>query len=386
VPRPFGRSLDPLPEEDIGGYLLRLAAHLYMPLSTLVRALGLCDTGGYVISRRILLKSGTDLGRFAELARLTTAEVRALTLREWNDRYQPIETALALRRLNRDARYGTNGWLFAKTPRHCPSCLAGDGRRIQNQYGGAWKRIWRLPIAFACTEHQVFLSEGCGARHAERSGGIMLITSSAVTELHPSQCRLPALGELGRGSRPCGNRLDRPAENPAIRPTQRHLEIQRRISDQFGPDVAPSRAKRFLADIQLISVFLNRLPYEHWGEVDDAIRDAIADTASAYPDQSGSTIDAPPHDVVSTATLFAAAIEILADPQRQVDLLQLTYSRARHTIALRALEKAWARSSPHCTPAVHQNLVGAVTDLWARYGEKHAHVLQSILDTVTPSR
>lgn len=379
--RPFGRSLDPLPEEDIGGYLLRLSAHLCMAPSTLLRTTGLSERGGPQVVRQLLLHA--ELGEFAKLARLTLAEARALTVIGWKERYEPINTALVLRSPGRESRAGMYNWMYAGTARHCPTCLAGDSSAIQNAYGGAWRRIWRLPIAFACIEHELFLAEGCGSEHARRLGMLLLIPGASISDMHPAQCRLPRPGEHGRGSTPCGARLD-DAGTATIRPGQRHLDIQRKILDHLGPDTTPAQARRFFTDLRLIAALLNRVPFERWSAIDPAVHQAIAGTIAAYVAKPAG-LDTPPLDVVSTATLLSAATTILEQPERQAELLNLAYSSTRGP-GLRSLEKVWARHAPHATPDVQKNLVAAITTRWARYGPKYEHGLRAILDVVAPQR
>lgn len=58
-----------------------------------------------------------------------------------------------------------DSWLFNDSPRYCPRCLAGDGSTVQQKYGGPWKKVWQLPIAFLCPDHRAYLHHGCPRKH-----------------------------------------------------------------------------------------------------------------------------------------------------------------------------------------------------------------------------
>ncbi|MGH3614766.1 MAG: TniQ family protein [Pseudonocardia sp.] len=81
-------------------------------------------------------------------------------------------------------------WLFTRSTRYCPDCLAGDDTQLGRELGGAWRRTWRLPVVFACTEHRRFLDHHCPACqqpvHVKRGTGHSRWTT---TSLHPTQCR-----------------------------------------------------------------------------------------------------------------------------------------------------------------------------------------------------
>ena len=159
IGRPLARSLDPLPGESVGGYLLRLACRLRLSPIRLARL-----TGGTrhlttsQLGRTLLLD--LDVQGFAHATRLSNDEAAALTLIPWADRYLPVARSLAAA-----PRSSREDWLFNDLPRYCPQCLAGDCSPVQQQYGGPWKAVWRLPIAFACPEHEVFLQHRCPQGH-----------------------------------------------------------------------------------------------------------------------------------------------------------------------------------------------------------------------------
>lgn len=201
--RPLGRSLDPLPEESLGGYLLRLSHRLRLSPMQLARLTGSVKRpASTVLSRRLLLD--LDTNTFARATRLTETEGERLTLRPWADRYPPISRSLA-------AVKSFDSWLFNDSPRYCPQCLAGDGTPVQQKYGGPWKKVWLLPIAFLCPDHLTFLRHGCPRNH-QGHRVTPLFAGVKHVDLHPAECRLPDTGinhGPGLARTPCRTRLDR---------------------------------------------------------------------------------------------------------------------------------------------------------------------------------
>lgn len=180
------RSLDPLPGESLGGFLLRLSYRLSISPLRLAVLTG-CPTGRFSAIGWESLFS-LDLERFAQVARLTVPEATALTFRPWMGRYPPIGHSWS----SSAGQGGTGNWLAMRGIRYCPACLAGDGSTVQRCYGGPWKKYWLLPVAFACPFHRVFLREGCPHGHLfqgalGRRG--TLIGGTRETALHPAQCR-----------------------------------------------------------------------------------------------------------------------------------------------------------------------------------------------------
>ena len=97
--QPLPRSLAPLPDESIVGYLLRLACRLAVSPLDLARMAGWLEgrRGGLAhLSRKLLLELGQeDAGSFAQLTRLTVSEAHSLTLGSWKGHYPPIQRSLA---------------------------------------------------------------------------------------------------------------------------------------------------------------------------------------------------------------------------------------------------------------------------------------------------
>src|SRR6266511_5106670 len=102
------------------------------------------------------------LRRFAHATRLTDGEATALFLSGYAERYPPARA-----RPEPTGRCGGSGrlhlgqWLFLRSTRYCPDCLAGDGSDLQRRHGGGWRRAWRLPVVFACTAHRRYLQHRC---------------------------------------------------------------------------------------------------------------------------------------------------------------------------------------------------------------------------------
>jgi hypothetical protein len=150
------RSLHPLPDESLIGFMLRISHRLdERPTQLAIRA-GITPhlTRDEPVPQSPLLRlppaSAEDLAR---LTKLDPDTVHALTLEPYHRRYPPV--ADELRRTSRDpqARGAKTTWLTLASTR----CLAGDTSQVQQRHGGAWKRQWHLPVVFACLEHHCFL-------------------------------------------------------------------------------------------------------------------------------------------------------------------------------------------------------------------------------------
>lgn len=211
--RPLLRSLDPLPDETLSGYVLRLSHRLCIAPAQLVKRTGLgtsTDAGTKVF--RIAMSSVFRLERereerFTHTTRLSPDEVQALLLAPLGHRYGPLNPRYLktpdFSRVIRD-----NPWVLTDEIRYCPECLAGDGSEIEALHGGAWRRFWRLPVAFVCVRHRRLLRDRCpDCGELVHAGG----TNSMIARLnddglHPTQCRsTPTTAAKDRGVRPaCG--------------------------------------------------------------------------------------------------------------------------------------------------------------------------------------
>ncbi|MBT2480083.1 TniQ family protein [Streptomyces sp. ISL-94] len=209
--RPLGMSLEPLAGESLNGYLLRLAYRLHLEPNRLTRLLG-CGSGPEAkVSRRLHLDLRTNA--FARATRLTEAEGEQLTLRPWADRYPPISRSPAAVKV-------FDSWLFNDSPRYCPRCLAGDGSTVQQKYGGPWKKIWQLPIAFLCPDHRAFLHHGCPRNHKiSRVTPLFAGTKHAACTPPNAACRNPESStRRGSPTRPAkfaSTEFPAPGLNPA---------------------------------------------------------------------------------------------------------------------------------------------------------------------------
>ncbi|GHF91970.1 TniQ family protein [Streptomyces filamentosus] len=253
--RPLPRSLDPLPDEALTGYVLRLAHLLGTSPGAVAIRTGL--TGGrkenalFRIPMRLLHDLEYEQARlFARTTRLSPGEVGRLLASSLAGRYGPLNSRFTLR--SSAARMiNDNAWLLTRTPRYCPQCLTGDGSEIQRRHGGAWRLFWRLPPVFACPRHRRLLRIDCPACrrpvHAVEMNSI--IARPWDEDLHPTQCRSTSTPRtVGRLQPACGAQL---AESVGVVPetvsdpqTLEHLlGLQRRLLrllDPVGPVVTPS--------------------------------------------------------------------------------------------------------------------------------------------------
>ncbi|MFK0154782.1 TniQ family protein [Streptomyces sp. NPDC090493] len=259
--RPLARSLQPLPEESLPGYLLRLAFRLGRSPGRIAELCGISSGRQRRLTADHLLElPARSVASFAQASGLSEAEVRGLAL----NRYASTYPALRVKRGSESSQTSRKGyfgsvsdfysasWGVNFSSRFCPDCLAGDGSPVQAAYGGAWSLRWHLPVVFACTQHQRLLEFRCPACHdpinQSYEGRATLITQpSNSLRLHPLQCRNVISGGGDRTSRMriCGARLDQPAgHGPATRlPPADHvrlLDLQRRLNSLLFPLPAPA--------------------------------------------------------------------------------------------------------------------------------------------------
>ncbi|MFD0223239.1 TniQ family protein [Streptomyces hirsutus] len=208
--RPLARSLPPLPDESLPGFLLRLAFRLDTSPAELAVRTGLADRANLSVLPLPLLIGLTTERRhtFARMIKATDTEVDGMLLDIYSSRYPPA----------RPSPSGRNGlanqqhrWLFMHATRYCPQCLAGQDNPVEQAFGGVWKNSWRLPPVFACLAHRRFLEHECPAC---KSAILPTTTRSTVrhlprwreASLHPGQCRAFVDGQ-------CEHRLDRGTAN-----------------------------------------------------------------------------------------------------------------------------------------------------------------------------
>jgi hypothetical protein len=195
--RPLPRSLAPLADESLPGFLLRLAHRLDARPSVVVRRIGLVPATGHAHTGRLaaqnLLRIQPQAAmNVARTTRLTPQEVAGLTLTAYARTYKPVELSLTTAAAG-GSPVIRQPWILQSWSRFCPACLAGDASAIQRAHGGAWRLAWRLPVVFACPIHQRLLADSCpvcGSKpflgNGDRARLLPNLDSEAV---HPTRCR-----------------------------------------------------------------------------------------------------------------------------------------------------------------------------------------------------
>ncbi|MEU7205915.1 TniQ family protein [Streptomyces sp. NPDC045470] len=248
--RPLPRSLDPLDDETLVGFLLRLAHHNGTDPAQIATRMGLTETQGAaagIASPWLLADMDKPrLVRAARAAHLTVAEADKLLLSPMGLRY-----GLVSRRYSPWTDPGQLGrpsrWVYLRTSQYCPPCLAGDDSPIQRLYGGAWKRIWRFPVVFACSQHQQLLQRTCPVcRAPAQSAQTGIIARPATPDLHPAQCRsAPTAASGSRRGSVCGADLPRehsPRKKEDATSLKVLLALQQRLDVLLSAD-GPSTVK-----------------------------------------------------------------------------------------------------------------------------------------------
>ena len=328
---PLPRSLDPLPDESLPGYLLRLAHRLGLAPARVMQLTGLtAGRDGHQPARRSLMLhlDEAPAGAFARVTRLTAAEASQLCMGSMSGRYP-----WAAPRVTADKwgpRSLASPWVFTSATRYCPQCLAGDGSHIQQQHGGAWQKAWRLPVVFACPAHRRLLEHLCppaGSRPCPQRPGApaWLIPRAGDGGLHPAQCRAALKPQAaGRHARPCGARLDAPARAGEDSPVSDDLLALQgqllQLLDPEGPAAVmsvgqPATPAQYFADLRLVCSLINGAwPHSRnlitGPGMAESLDRYIASTGGAAP-RRHTLCDAPPLDARPGAALITAAIRIL---------------------------------------------------------------------------
>jgi len=278
APRPLARSLVPLPGESLPGLLLRLSFRLGVPVGQVAAITGLTPGTGNIPASRMLILDDAVTRAFAAATRLDPGEVTALTLAGLAGRYPPAGLAYLGRQRQPGGIFVKETWVLSRSTRYCPQCLAGDpDSPVQQQLGGAWRKLWRLPVVFACPEHQRLLEHACPAcgqpAHLRAThGGRLpsLIPMPAHAAIHPAACRhpQPAGGTARRRQlRTCGHLLTegRPAPQPEPPDTlgqvlqfQQHLL---ELLDPRGPAAAVSGGEQatpgeYFTDLRMLACLI----------------------------------------------------------------------------------------------------------------------------------
>ncbi|MEV8340685.1 TniQ family protein [Streptomyces niveus] len=239
--RPLPRSLAPLPDESLAGFLLRLAHHNNVSPGMIVRHTGLSTHRTALIEHisvsQQYLQTPEQAVEFARTTRLGQDEVPNLFLAPFGSRYGPLDGSLMRRPPERILH--SNRDVFRHWSRFCPGCLAGDSD-IERAHGGSWKRLWRLPPVFVCFTHRCFLRHSCSecGHLGLEVQGFSLIPRIKDEDLHPNQCRTVVDGAPDRlNASVCGARQDEaptPACSEAFLETA--LGLQRELLEVLNPD------------------------------------------------------------------------------------------------------------------------------------------------------
>lgn len=309
---PLPRSLDPLPEESLPGYLLHLSFRLGLTPAELGRLTGLTPTSGGYLPRRLLLRfTGLSLDEFTRITRLSRDEAVALTLGSWRDSYPPIHRWLP----SPDGPPSLmDKWILSGLVRYCPQCLAGDGSPVQREFGGAWKKEWHLGVIFTCPQHQCFLQHQCpqGGQPPDYDRRPGLIPQDGVRGLHPTECRYPRPPTAEKLRRPpCRARLDQ-APLPATRPTAQLLDLQHHILELLDSREDSPEAREYFSDLHLLTALITASwPHSRY-RVDSVYAPAV-DAEARTRRQSGTlrVHDTPPTDSVACGAVLAAAHSVL---------------------------------------------------------------------------
>lgn len=316
---PLPRSLDPLPGELLAGYVMRLAHRLDVAPDIVLRRSGLvhyqANTQAITRTALSLELPAPRMNDFQVATRLTAAEATALTLLPLAPRYPPIAQSLDVVRAGK--RVPALDWLFPAADRYCPDCLAGDGTPLQTDHGGPWRTDWRLPVIFACEDHQRFLEHLCPACRrplTDRPG--QLIARPTIAGLHPAQCRSP----LAHGSRRtqraaqlCGARLDRQPLGLAEFLPEALSAPQKKITAMLSPDTPEATASEYFTDLQMVSgLVMITWPKARSTAPDVDTRRTDLVLASRQDPSHSLHVSTPPQDARACASILLAADAILS--------------------------------------------------------------------------
>lgn len=132
--RRLARSLAPLPEESLPGFLLRLSYRLESSPRRITELFGLGQRHNNIAYAHLRTLPAALAQQLAHRAHVSMED--ALTLQRF------AETYPALRKVRADApRIGGTAlaqWTMTPSSRFCPECLRGNDSPVQNILGGAW--------------------------------------------------------------------------------------------------------------------------------------------------------------------------------------------------------------------------------------------------------
>ncbi|WP_369184940.1 TniQ family protein [Streptomyces sp. Y1] len=330
--RPLARSLAPLPEESLPGYLLRLSYRLNRSPVRVAELAGLGPVKANRLSTDLLLGLLPEAATaFGAAARLSPAEVAVLGLQRHQGAYPLLGTV----HRNRTAGSVTGSWAFTLSTRYCPACLTGDGSPVQRALGGAWKSTWHLPVVFACPSHGTLLKHRCWKCQASsnpiRRGRATLLHRPSATGIHPLACRADGPNTAGSPPAqrpPCGARLDEdPAhsKNTALAAdTMAHLmRVQQRLLDRLHD--AEAHDPWFFPDLRAASQLIKLswppppgiliLPGPLLDLIDDHV-EAVRPGVNAHPAGGTPALWSAPSDAGQCGALLLAATTLLTADDR----------------------------------------------------------------------
>ncbi|RSM80554.1 hypothetical protein DL991_10590 [Amycolatopsis sp. WAC 01375] len=266
--RPLPRSLDPLPDESLIGFLLRLSHRLELPPARLATLTGLSRKARPAVAIHQLRIPSANVADFGKATRLAQAEITGLCLDSFRERYPPLDL-----QYTDDSNYvrrnknlpSAPGWVLTSATRYCPDCLAGDGSALQQDHGGPWRKKWRLAVVFACPLHHRLLRyhcPRCAVPALQRTRANPRILAAQMLIQHPVQCRsTSSQPQLDAPAPACGHRLDHDVVQPnePTRETLQHLlqfqsELLTRMQlDRDDATTHPDSGNRYFYDLHLIT-------------------------------------------------------------------------------------------------------------------------------------
>src|SRR4051794_16216924 len=130
---------DPVTGESLNSYLDRVAATLAVPLTTIVRRIGLAEADHAAAMPRSygVSLSEHDIREAARILRLDPSSVRSMLLLS----YDGLAFNFPHHQQNPNTVFSQREWVLLKSSNLCPACLAASN--------GAWKLCWRLGVSFA---------------------------------------------------------------------------------------------------------------------------------------------------------------------------------------------------------------------------------------------
>lgn len=318
---PLARSLEPLADESLPGFLLRLSHRLDLSPLRLAQNIGLEPAGNAIPMIRILHLTPHQAESFAAATRLSIDEVHHLTLGAMGTSYPYARMRDDLSRPDRHLA-GAEPWLLTGASRYCPQCLAGDGSPIQNRFGGPWRRTWRLPVVFACLEHHRLLNHLCPTcrrpAHSRDARFTRSIVLRAGTIEHPLSCRA-----LDPDGHPCPGRFDkaRPRRRDVDLPML--LDLQAHLLERLAQgERALAFFERLRADAARVQRVWSRtsrpVPARLASVADDLRRYLSPHSGRRRTDQASRSLqhrnpdriyDIPPLDAAACGALLAMAAE-----------------------------------------------------------------------------